>query len=1020
MKNLLTIVTLLSLSRGLLAADTPVQALAARLGAADGRTAVGVYVDLLKMGPTGLSAVCTGVLTPGTGDDSPVRTLLSGLALHVARPRAEAERRLCSAAFLQALAGATNREVRTFFMDQLHWCGGSEAQAPLARYLNDPELCAPAVGALLAIGAPGTDSVLLAALRQATDVTAPHLLQAVGACHGKGALEVVKPWLSHAQPALREAAARALAALGYPAARPLLAACLGQGGAWAQATAAAHYLLLAQRLADTGETGQAAAMCRELLGKSGAGAGEGARCAALGLLADVDGSAALPELLAALDDADSAVRQTVAGCLARVKGRRVTSDLAARLATATGGQRLALVSALGARRDEDALPALAGLRAETDPALRVAVIEACGAIGGRRGVEVVLAALLEGDTNAVAVATRVLAEMPGEAVSARVAEALPRGTPARQVSLIEVLRARHAASATGLLLGCLDSTNAPVRLAALQALGGVGEGAALPALLRRATQEPDKAARRAAAAATLDVAARVSDERARVAPFRAALTKAGADEQVQVLDLLARLGGTGALETVSAQRTSAAAVVREAAVRALAEWQDPAALDALLDIMRTGTNVTHNVLAARGVARLLDAPSLSPARKRTVCLAATAAARRPEEQQLLAAALAALPDPNAVNLALRKPVTTSCPAQGDKAPDRAVDGNAGLESGWWGVQHPSWLQVDLKEPADVNRVRVVFYWSDPRYYRYTVDLSADGKTWATVVDQSKTSTPETAQGHVHRFAPVRARYARVSILGNSANEAVHLLEFEVYHDAGEGAPSTAPSAATSSAAASAPADAAVPVVAPAAGGLNAPPEGFVALFNGVDLAGWKGLVGNPLTRAKLDPAQLAAEQQKADDAMRAHWSVREGGLVFDGKGNALCTARDYGDFEMLVDWKILADGDSGIYLRGSPQVQIWDSAKHPEGSGGLYNNQKNPSKPLVCADRPVGAWNTFRIRMVGERVTVDLNGQRVLEDVVMENYWDRKQPIFPTGQIELQNHGNTLEFRNLYLRELKR
>jgi hypothetical protein len=202
---------------------------------------------------------------------------------------------------------------------------------------------------------------------------------------------------------------------------------------------------------------------------------------------------------------------------------------------------------------------------------------------------------------------------------------------------------------------------------------------------------------------------------------------------------------------------------------------------------------------------------------------------------------------------------------------------------------------------------------------------------------------------------------------------------------------------------------------------NSPPEGFVALFNGRDLSGWKGLVADPPKRAKMSADELAAEQKKADESMRAHWNVENGALVFDGKGQSLCTAKDYGDFELLVDWKILKDGDSGIYLRGSPQVQIWDPALKVAGgvgSGGLYNNQKNPSKPSLTADNPVGQWNTFRIRMVGDKVTIHLNDKLVVDNVVLENYWERDKPIYPTGQIELQNHGNTLYFKNIYLKEL--
>jgi hypothetical protein len=209
------------------------------------------------------------------------------------------------------------------------------------------------------------------------------------------------------------------------------------------------------------------------------------------------------------------------------------------------------------------------------------------------------------------------------------------------------------------------------------------------------------------------------------------------------------------------------------------------------------------------------------------------------------------------------------------------------------------------------------------------------------------------------------------------------------------------------------------------GGLNQPPEGFVALFNGKDLTGWKGLLSrpydNPIRRAKLSPEALAKEQARADKSMREHWQVKDGILEFDGKGFSLATLRDYEDFDLLVDWKIVNPrGDSGIYLRGTPQVQIWDPGQHKVGSGGLYNNKKNPSKPAMIADNPIGQWNTFHIKMVGERVTVNLNGKLIVNNVVLENYWDRSQPIFPSGQIELQCHGDPIHFRNIFVREIPR
>ena len=81
-------------------------------------------------------------------------------------------------------------------------------------------------------------------------------------------------------------------------------------------------------------------------------------------------------------------------------------------------------------------------------------------------------------------------------------------------------------------------------------------------------------------------------------------------------------------------------------------------------------------------------------------------------------------------------------------------------------------------------------------------------------------------------------------------------------------------------------------------------------------------------------------------------------------------------------------------------------------------NQRNPSEPLVVADRKPGEWNRFHIVMIDDRVTVRLNDTLVVDDVVLENYWERDKPIYERGQIELQSHGSRLLFRNVFLREL--
>lgn len=203
-------------------------------------------------------------------------------------------------------------------------------------------------------------------------------------------------------------------------------------------------------------------------------------------------------------------------------------------------------------------------------------------------------------------------------------------------------------------------------------------------------------------------------------------------------------------------------------------------------------------------------------------------------------------------------------------------------------------------------------------------------------------------------------------------------------------------------------------------------KGFVSIFNGKDLTGWKGLVENPIKRAKMTPKELAEKQAKADENMRKDWAVKDGAVTYVGSGyDNLCTVKQYGDFEMYVDWVLDSNGsepDAGIYLRGTPQVQIWDVTRvnvgAQVGSGGLYNNQKNLSAPLKVADNPLNHWNSFYIKMIGDKVTVKLNGVTVVDNVTLENYWDRSLPIFPKEQIELQAHGSICSFKNIYIKEL--
>jgi hypothetical protein len=208
-------------------------------------------------------------------------------------------------------------------------------------------------------------------------------------------------------------------------------------------------------------------------------------------------------------------------------------------------------------------------------------------------------------------------------------------------------------------------------------------------------------------------------------------------------------------------------------------------------------------------------------------------------------------------------------------------------------------------------------------------------------------------------------------------------------------------------------------------------EGFRSLYNGLDLRGWKQEPGH-----------------------ENHWRAKDWILDYDGKSEAkdknLWTEQEFENFTLIVDWRLPAKptieqvpvirpdgsqttdadgqpltaavknaGDSGIYLRGSSksQINIWN---WPVGSGEIwgYRTDQNMSPdvrrgatPILNADHPVGRWNRFEITVIGDRVTVVLNGKTVIRKA-------RLPGIPKRGPIALQHHGDPVQFANIYIKEL--
>ena len=204
--------------------------------------------------------------------------------------------------------------------------------------------------------------------------------------------------------------------------------------------------------------------------------------------------------------------------------------------------------------------------------------------------------------------------------------------------------------------------------------------------------------------------------------------------------------------------------------------------------------------------------------------------------------------------------------------------------------------------------------------------------------------------------------------------------------------------------------------------------GFEAIFDGKTLNGWHGQPHfSPTKLAEMSQEDREAQLAKWNEEAAQHWSVSDGELINDGKGPYLTTDKIYTDYELTLEYRTVPRADSGIYLKGTPQVQIWDYTDEGKfklgadlGSGGLWNNSKGAAgkDPSELADKPFGQWNHFKIQQIGARTTVYLNGKKVVDHATMENYWDRKSPLARSGPIQLQTHGGEIRWRNIKVKEL--
>jgi HEAT repeat protein len=869
---------------------------------------------MASLGEKGLLEMATMLAPSGKGDNTQLQYAIGGFSFYVMQPGKSELRTWVVKAYCAALNKITDKENKAFIITQLQRTGKDDAVACLTAYLSDDRLVDPAARALVKVNTPAANKALLQALSTATGSTRITLVEALGDVRYSEAAAAILPLATNDDKKLVKVASFALASIGDASAATVLGNAAAKSNYTYDVTdATSNYLLYISQLIANGNTTLASKLAGALVKQCTQDTQAHTRAAALKLLVQIEGDKSVSLLTTAAADKNNTYREAALKFAAPYVANNVAPWLKA-LAKGNSATKAGIVTMLGNNGVKAALPAILKLLQSKDADVKLAAITAAGQIGQQEVLPALLPILKNGNATELATVKSAILTMKGDDVATQVGNALPGMPSAAQVTLIEILAARKADSGIGNVLPLAQGQDETVRKTALGALKNLVTSSNLSslfALLGSATQPDDIANLQSAVVA----ATNGSTPEQRAAAVLAQMKQAPADQQYRFFDILAGIGGKDALKIVAEGFDKGNAQSKEAAVKALSQWADDGAAQALLNISRNAGNSAYLDQALQGYIKLTAKSGVNAEQKFLMLREAMDVAKTPEQQKVIMKAVEKCKTLPALFFA------------GTYLDNAAVQQEAAI--------------------AVMN-----------------IAASDKGFTGSKVRSLLE-KTIQVLKGQDSEYQKVGIRKLLAEM--------------------------------------------------PAG-------EGFVSMFNGKDLTGWKGLVADPLKRAKMDAKTLAAEQKKADEEMRNGWSAKDGLLVFGGKGNNLCTEKQYSDFEMYVDWKITKDGDAGIYLRGTPQVQIWDIARvdvgAQVGSGGLYNNQTNESKPSKLADNPVGEWNNFRIIMKGDRVTVYLNGEMVVDNIILENFWDRKLPIFIKEQIELQAHGTYVAYRDLYIREI--
>jgi HEAT repeat protein len=901
---------------------TKIADLLAELPAQDTKRMNNAMLEIDELGEQGFVTLMSGLSAPGKANNATLEYAIGGYSAYVMQGGKESQRSDAVDAYRAALAKATDKQEKEFIISQLELVGKDDAVSCLKAYLMDGQLADPAARALVKINSATAKSALNDALAKSQGAAKLAVIEALGLSHTKEAVPSLNEIALSADANVTKLTLAALAQIADPRSASVLTAAAQKANyQFDQSNAVASLLRYANNLLQNGNNSLAEKIANQLHSNAKSDNLVHVRTAALNVLSRANNANRMNMLVNAMDDDNSEYRAAALKfAMAEVTDENASLWIS-KLSNSGTTTKTQIISMLAETNCKAALPAALKLLKSKDQDLRFAAIHASASLGHDAVVPDLYKVMRKGDSSTIAAVTQAMLRMKGNGLSTQLAAYLPKAAPEVQVAILQILSSRAANAQISSAYALLNDKNPEVSTAAFAALQHMVAENDLPQLFTLLKQTEAGQHSLAVQDAVIAVVKGTQDNTAQQETVLNELNSAPQERKSAYYRILASLGGTKALQAVSAAYDAGNAADKKSAILALGSWSNLKSLPVLLKIGKNTNDAEELNSTLSGYLGLVKTSSYTSEQRYLKLNEAMAIAKTIQQKQAVLREL-----------------------------EQAKTFNGAVLAG-------KFLGDKNLQQAAANTVMTIIL-ADPGYH-------------GTIIKDLLDKTINTLKGGDSEYQ----------------KEAMRKYLAEMPKE-----------------------------------------EGFVSIFNGKDLTGWKGLVADPIKRAKMDVKTLAEAQAKADNEMLTGWKVEDGELRFQIKGENLATVKKYGDFEMLVDWKIIDDkkqkGDAGIYLRGTPQVQIWDNARVNEGaqvgSGGLYNNQIHPSKPIKVADNPLDEWNTFRIIMKGDRVTVYLNGELVTDNVILENYWDRNLPIFAEEQIELQAHGSPVAYRNIYIRELPR